>query len=159
MNQLISVNVTGNIHLFNLFMPLILKGTVKKVVTITSGMGDIEMTRKHNIYEDGPYSISKAAVNMAVAKFSAEYAKDGVLFLSVCPGLVDTGVNADPAEDDKPKFAAMVGKFMEYSPNFSGAAQPEESVRDILRVVEMSSLENGDGGAYLSHLGKGEKWI
>jgi NAD(P)-dependent dehydrogenase (short-subunit alcohol dehydrogenase family) len=76
-------------------VPLILKGTAKKVVAITSGMGDIELVRKHNVYEEGPYAISKAALNMVVAKFSAEYAKDGVLFLSVCPGLVDTGVNAE----------------------------------------------------------------
>ncbi|KAG9192944.1 hypothetical protein G6011_11678 [Alternaria panax] len=159
LNQLFSVNVTGNIHLINLFMPLILKGNVKKVVTITSGMADVELVRKYNVHEDGPYSISKVAVNMAVAKFSAEYAKDGVLFLSVCPGLVDTGVNAEPAEEDKPKFRAMVGKFMEYQPSFTGAAQPEDSVRDILKVVESSSVANGDGGAYLSHLGKGQKWI
>jgi NAD(P)-dependent dehydrogenase (short-subunit alcohol dehydrogenase family) len=89
------INVIGNIHLFNLFMPLILKGNAKKVLTISSGMADMEQAREFNLTETGPYSISKAAVNMAVAKFSAEYAKDGVLFLSVCPGSVDTGVYAD----------------------------------------------------------------
>jgi NAD(P)-dependent dehydrogenase (short-subunit alcohol dehydrogenase family) len=89
--ELFQVNVVGNIHLFNLFLPLILKGKAKKVITISSGMGDFEMARKYNIFEDGSYSISKAAVNMAVAKFSAEYAKEGVLFLSICPGLVETG--------------------------------------------------------------------
>jgi len=76
-------------------MPLVLMGNVKKVVTISSGMGDMELVRKYNISEDGPYSISKAAVNMAVAKFSAKYAKDGVLFLSVSPGVVGTDVYAD----------------------------------------------------------------
>jgi NAD(P)-dependent dehydrogenase (short-subunit alcohol dehydrogenase family) len=72
-------------------LPLVLKGNVKKIVTLSSGMGDIEMARTFNVFENGPYSISKAAVNMAVAKFSAEYAKEGVLFLSVCPGMVETG--------------------------------------------------------------------
>jgi NAD(P)-dependent dehydrogenase (short-subunit alcohol dehydrogenase family) len=95
LHQLFSVNVVGNIHLFNLFMPLVLKGNVKKVVTISSGMGDTELVRKYNVSEDGPYAISKAAVNMAVAKFSAEYAKDGVLFLSISPGVVGTDVYAD----------------------------------------------------------------
>jgi NAD(P)-dependent dehydrogenase (short-subunit alcohol dehydrogenase family) len=85
----------GNIHLFNVFLPLILKGNVKKVLAITTGLGDIEMARKYNVFENGAYSISKTAVNMAVAKFSAEYAKDGVLFLSVCPGMVDTGLYAN----------------------------------------------------------------
>ena len=32
---------------------------------------------------------------MAIAKFSAQYAKEGILFLSVSPGFVDTGNNAD----------------------------------------------------------------
>lgn len=85
------INCVGNIHLFNLFMPLILKGNVKKVVTISSGNGDMELVRKYNLHENMAYSISKIAVNMAVAKFSAQYAKDGVLFLSVCPGVVETG--------------------------------------------------------------------
>lgn len=84
-------NVIGNVHLFNVFLPLILKGQVKKVITISSGMGDIEMPPKIGLYESGPYSVSKAAVNSVVAKYSAEYQKDGVLFIAICPGMVDTG--------------------------------------------------------------------
>lgn len=38
-----------------------------------------------------PYSISKAAMNIAVSRYSAEYASQGVLFLSVAPGIIDTG--------------------------------------------------------------------
>jgi hypothetical protein len=30
-------------------------------------------------------------MNMAIAKFSAQYKKDGILFLSLSPGVVDTG--------------------------------------------------------------------
>jgi NAD(P)-dependent dehydrogenase (short-subunit alcohol dehydrogenase family) len=73
-------------------------------------MGDWEMARKYNIFEDGSYSISKAALNMAVAKFSAEYAKEGVLFLSVCPGLVETG-NFDNRKLTPP--LAIVARFGE----------------------------------------------
>ena len=40
----------------------------------------------------GPvYAASKAALNVIVAKFSAEYKKEGILFLSVSPGLVEVG--------------------------------------------------------------------
>jgi NAD(P)-dependent dehydrogenase (short-subunit alcohol dehydrogenase family) len=35
--------------------------------------------------------MSKAALNMAIAKFHAEYEKDGVLFMAICPGTVNTG--------------------------------------------------------------------
>jgi NAD(P)-dependent dehydrogenase (short-subunit alcohol dehydrogenase family) len=89
--DMFNTNVVGNIHLINLFMPLILKGNLKKVIAITSGMADTSLVVKHNIYEGAPYSISKAALNMAVAKFQAEYEKDGVLFMAVCPGAVNTG--------------------------------------------------------------------
>lgn len=59
-------NVVAQIHAINLFMPLILQGTAKKVVMISTGMADAELTRKHNLYENPAYSIGKAAVNMAV---------------------------------------------------------------------------------------------
>lgn len=45
----------------------------------------------------GPYSVGKAAANMVVTKFGAEYARQGVLFMSICPGVVDTG-HFDPAK-------------------------------------------------------------
>lgn len=88
---LFKMNVVGNVHLFNLTLPLVLKGHAKKVIAISSGQGDIDITVKIGLSEGAPYSISKAALNMAIAKFSAQYAKDGVLFMSVSPGLIDTG--------------------------------------------------------------------
>lgn len=86
-----TANVIGNIHLFNLLIPLVLNGNAKKVVSISSGMADIDLVVKHGVHEAAPYSISKAAMNMAVAKFQAEYQKNGILFLSISPGVVDTG--------------------------------------------------------------------
>lgn len=84
-------NVTGQLHLFNLFVPLIKKGKAKKVIAISSGMGDVDITNECEV-DFGPiYSASKAALNMIVAKFNAEYKKDGILFLSISPGLVEVG--------------------------------------------------------------------
>ena len=76
-------------------MPLVLRGDVKKVITLSTGMADAEMARKYDVFESPLYSISKAAMNMAVAKFSAEYAKEGVLFLGMSPGMVDSGTFDD----------------------------------------------------------------
>jgi NAD(P)-dependent dehydrogenase (short-subunit alcohol dehydrogenase family) len=36
------------------------------------------------------YAISKAALNMAVAKFAAALKQEGFVFLALSPGLVDT---------------------------------------------------------------------
>lgn len=85
-------NVIGNTHLINFFMPLILKGNAKKVLVLTTGMADHDLVLKYGIYEGGPYAIGKAALNMAISKFQAEFEKDGVLFIGVSPGFVDTGL-------------------------------------------------------------------
>lgn len=90
-------NVVGNVHLFNLFVPLILKGQQKKVIAISSGHADLDLISKYEIEVSGPYAVGKAATNAVVAKFGAEYAKDGVLFMSISPGVVDTG-HFNPAE-------------------------------------------------------------
>ena len=84
-------NVVGNIHLFNLYIPLILKGKVRKVIAISSGFADGDAAAKYGLFNGGPYAASKAAMNLVVAKYSAEYSENGILFLSISPGVVDTG--------------------------------------------------------------------
>lgn len=184
LNTLIQTNVTGNIHLYNQFMPQILKGQVKKVVVISSGMGDMDFARDYDISESPLYSISKAGVNMVSAKFSAQYKKDGVLFLSICPGMVDVGHYeggkhiilgalsfpthpTHPTDQppppivnlaEHPGVVKMVDKFKRYSPTFKGPDTPPESIKAVLSVVENSSIESGAGGAYLSHFGT-KRWI
>lgn len=37
-----------------------------------------------------PYAASKAATNIKFAKLAAAYEEQGILFMSLCPGLVDT---------------------------------------------------------------------
>lgn len=54
-------------------------------------MGDLTITRSVGLKLAVPYSVSKAALNALVAKYHAQYADQGILFLAVCPGFVDTG--------------------------------------------------------------------
>lgn len=93
--KIFQTNATGNIHLFNLFLPLVLKGKVKKVIAISSGHGDLDFINQMEIEQSALYSAPKAALNVIVAKFSAQYKKDGVLFVSISPGMVDVGHFAD----------------------------------------------------------------
>lgn len=88
-------NVIGNVHLFNLYLPLVLKGQAKKVITISSGLGDLEITTKYSLATGGPYATSKAAMNLVNAKFGAEWSEKGVLFLCISPGVVDNGSMAN----------------------------------------------------------------
>jgi NAD(P)-dependent dehydrogenase (short-subunit alcohol dehydrogenase family) len=153
-------NVLGNIHLINLFMPQILKGQARKVTIISSGMADTELTNNYDIDLGPLYAISKAAVNMVTAKFNALYKKDGILFLSICPGLVDVGhykqEELSPAQLEA--IGGMLAKFKNYAPGFAGPDTPEDSAKAVISVIENSNLEKGNGGAFLSHFGT-KRWL
>ncbi|KAF2425547.1 NAD(P)-binding protein [Tothia fuscella] len=150
-----NTNVLSNVYLYNLFTPQILEGNVKKVVFFTSGIGDMDWVNKYDLYSSSLYSTTKAAMNMLNAKFTAQYKKDGVLFLSIYPGMVDVG-HFDP-NSVTPKQQTAVGYLMEkskdYAPDFKDADSPPDAVKAVLSVVKKSSIDNGDGGAFLSHYG------
>ena len=54
-------------------------------------MSDEKLTVEFEVFEAAPYSISKSAMNMVTAKFQAEFKKEGIIFMGICPGNVDTG--------------------------------------------------------------------
>ncbi|OJI99084.1 hypothetical protein ASPVEDRAFT_187035 [Aspergillus versicolor CBS 583.65] len=153
-------NCIGNIHLFSTFTPLILKGSVKKVISISTGLAATEFVNKMGIAISPAYTISKAAQNMATAKFSMQYAEHGVLFMNICPGMVDTGHTTDLTEEEQAKIAPMIQAFQQFvGPSFRGPRPVEDAVQDILAVIEKSSVENGDGGSFVSHKGDTEHWV
>ncbi|KAF2119051.1 hypothetical protein BDV96DRAFT_568960 [Lophiotrema nucula] len=157
-HEILDTNVVGQVHLYNLFMPQILAGDVKKVILISSGMGDIEITKDLDLAVAPIYATSKAAANMITAKFSAQYKKDGVLFLSICPGMVEVGHFNQMSPEQAEKLPEMIAKFQRYNPHFKGPITPPESIKAVLSLVERSSVENGDGGDYMSHFGT-RRWI
>jgi NAD(P)-dependent dehydrogenase (short-subunit alcohol dehydrogenase family) len=89
--ELFQTNVVGNIHLFKCFLPLVMRGKVKKVIAISSGHADLDFINDLEVENSALYAASKAAMNVIVAKFNAQYKKDGVLFVSLSPGVVEVG--------------------------------------------------------------------
>lgn len=85
-----NVNVVGALNSIAAFIPLIKKGKIRKVFALSSGMGDLDFTNELDMDMAVPYSISKAALNMVMSKFAATYKKDGILFMSISPGAVDS---------------------------------------------------------------------
>ncbi|KAK9320300.1 NAD(P)-binding protein [Lipomyces orientalis] len=152
------INVVANIHLFSIFLPLIQKSTVKKVITITSGMADNEFVSGFDIAPAAPYSISKAAVNSVVAKFSAQYKQDGILFIGICPGMVETGHYDNATPKQLAQMGGMVQKFSTYAPSFKGPISPEESVSHVLEVIYRVEIQKGYAGAFVSHYGN-RQWL
>ncbi|KAJ5719721.1 NAD(P)-binding protein [Penicillium malachiteum] len=156
--HLLRVNVVGNIHLFNLFVPLIRQGEGKKVIAITSGQAALDMIPRLSIELSALYAISKAGLNTAVAKFSAQYDKEGILFMSICPGLVNTGRYNEASPEQAERVKVMMKSFAEYAPDFKGPSTTEASVKDILSVINKASVSNGDGGSFVSHYGN-HQWL
>lgn len=160
----------------NSLLPLIRKGKQKKALFISSAMGDADFSVQADIYEQGSYSISKAALNMAVAKYHAKHKDEGILVMAISPGVVDSG---NPffttcmsclctafvqlltfwylAEEERARMGNMVGKFQKYAPNWKGPISVEESVKLCLGVVDNATFER-NGGQMVSHLGT-KQWI
>ncbi|KAJ5206324.1 Short-chain dehydrogenase/reductase SDR [Penicillium cf. griseofulvum] len=155
----LEINLLGVIKTIHAFLPLIHNGKGKKVIAISTGMADIDLINATEVAFAAPYSISKGAVNVAIAKYNALYNKEGILFLAVSPGYVSTERNLEePTPEDAEKAAVLVGKFVEYAPHFQRPLTPEESVTAVLSVMDKASIANGDGGAFISHLGN-KQWL
>lgn len=137
----------------------------------------MEPMRQFDLDPAALYSITKAGMNVAVAKFSAQYKKDGVLFLSISPGVVDVGHGSDgeimfpssmiqltltchcvATPEQMQKLGVMFQKFQEWAPHFQGPAQPEDSIRDMLATIRRASIADGFGGGFVSHHGD-KQWL
>jgi hypothetical protein len=55
-------------------------------------------------------------------------------------------------------LAGMLGTFAEYAPHFKGPSAPEPAVKDVISVMNKASVENGDGGSFVSHYGN-QQWL
>ncbi|KAK6221162.1 hypothetical protein QIS74_04891 [Colletotrichum tabaci] len=157
-SDVFKTNVVGNIHFFNLFVPLVKKGKVKKVIAITTGVADLDLTNECEVDVASLYAASKAALNIIVAKFSAQYKKEGLLFLGISPGLVEVGRYDNTSPEDMQGMMGFIGNLARYAPHFKGAITPEESVRHVKSTWEKASIDNGFAGAFVSHLGN-KQWV
>ncbi|KAF4972587.1 hypothetical protein FSARC_860 [Fusarium sarcochroum] len=155
-----NVNVIGNVHLFNFIVPLLRKGQAKKAIAISSGMADIDMISQFSVTDGGPYTISKGALNVAVAKFDAEFRKEGILFMTISPGFVSTGNNvaSELSGEQLEGLKAMMGRFKAYAPHFEGPITATESVTKVRSVIDNASIEAGSGGTFVSHFGN-KQWL
>ena len=158
LEEAFKVNVVGVAFVTNTFLPLIRKGNSKKVITISTGMADDDLINQFSIGMSGPYSVSKAATNTLVAKYNAALGQsEGILFLSISPGLVDTSEGKPMSEEDMQGAQAMGAAFATYAPHFTGPITPEQSVRMVDDVIDKATVETM-GGAFVSHFGN-KQWL
>ncbi|KAK0103210.1 hypothetical protein ONS95_005244 [Cadophora gregata] len=158
MHTSLDVNVLGSIYAVNAFLPLILKGTQKKIIFISSGHADIELPVAAENDDMITYATIKGAVNMIAAKYAAELKPKDVKVISLSPGLVATSQNQDPTEEEDIKyFTKILGGFKKVSPYWNGIPlTPAESVGHQFNVIE--NLTMADTGKFLSHWGN-KTWL
>ncbi|KAG8927884.1 hypothetical protein FRC02_007636 [Tulasnella sp. 418] len=158
LKEAFDVNVVGPILTTNAFLPLLRAGSTKKVITLSSGMGDLDFILPAEQDLSPAYAISKAAVNMAVAKFAVSLKDEGFIFLAISPGLVDTaGDSSDIPDEVRNAYAKMLKGFQKVAPHFEGKpSSPEESVTSMLAIID--TLKPEENGAFISHL-RNRNWL
>jgi NAD(P)-dependent dehydrogenase (short-subunit alcohol dehydrogenase family) len=90
LTEALNVNVLGVMYSVNAFLPLIRKGRVKKIIVISTGVADLDLTLESGHPAAVAYCVSKAALNMVVAKYANELKREGITLLALSPGIVNT---------------------------------------------------------------------
>ena len=171
-------NLIGVIHTINAFIDLIRAGSTKKVISLSTGAADLEAILTTGDPSNGPYAMSKAALNMAVVKYANAFKDEGIVFLALSPGVVLTDTVAHRTSrlysfhisqisnmffvvcsviDISPNaYDTLMSTFRKARPDFQGPISTEKSVRMQLEVIDKVTLK--DTGAYISHHGDKE-WL
>jgi len=157
-DEFFKTNVVGAALLINAFLPLLERGPTKKVVTISSFVGDVDFVVNSGHPASASYSVSKSAVNMVNAKYAAEFKEKGFVFLAISPGFVKTWdyKNAPP---EFTKHVNAVAELFKKAARPDWEAQPstpEESVELVLGVI--NRVTPADSGKFVSQFGN-QVWL
>ncbi|PTB70210.1 NAD(P)-binding protein [Trichoderma citrinoviride] len=155
-DETLSVNLFQAVNTINALLPLIEKGQQKKIIYISSGIGDIPTTRATELPNLLGYAVSKAAGNIVMAKYAVELKPKGILTLSLSPGWVETDASRELLQSPE-VFQWMLSSFQKMDPRVKGMISTEESVSAQLSVID--SLDEKLSGAFVSHRGNDRDWF
>ncbi len=124
------VNAVGPLLVTKHFLPLVLAGSGKKIVYISSEAGSISHNWRSREYA---YCMSKAALNMQSVILQRRVKDDGVKVLAIQPGWMRTAMGGADADLD-----------------------PRELASGIVDVIARNS--DIDGPPYLDHTGQPCEW-
>jgi NAD(P)-dependent dehydrogenase (short-subunit alcohol dehydrogenase family) len=139
-NALVSTNLLGFLYITQLAVKQMLKRKSGNVVTITASLVDQPIAAE----KASVSMITKGGLNAVTRHLAIEYAKDGIRFNAVAPGVVDSPMHKDDPKDVLRKFQPM-GKIVEIKDIVDAVlylAEAEQVTGEILHV---------DGG---SHAGR-----
>jgi len=113
-NALVSTNLLGFVYITQLTVKQMLKQKSGSVVSITAALADQPILGVNGSVP----MITKAGLNAIIRSLAIEYAKQGIRFNAVAPGVVDT-----PMHKDNPK-------------DFLKTLQPMGSISDVKDVAD-----------------------
>jgi NAD(P)-dependent dehydrogenase (short-subunit alcohol dehydrogenase family) len=120
MNLAFNVNTLGPLRVIRAFLPLLRKGSGKRLIQMTSLMGSIDDNTSGGSYA---YRVSKNALNMVVRNLAHELGPEGFIALAIHPGWVKTSMGGPAAP-----------------------LELEPAVRDILRTALQTGM--ADNGSF-----------
>lgn len=128
--QSFAVNASGPLLLTQALAPLLERGHDPKVLCVSSQLGSIAQS---SAFRTVSYSMSKAALNMAVRRLAAELGPRGIAVLALHPGWLQTRMGGDQA-----------------------SMQADESARLLLERI--AATRPADGGTFLAFDGTRLPW-
>jgi len=99
-NALVSTNLLGFLYITQLTVKEMLKQKSGSVVTITAALADRPIAGENASVS----MITKGGLNTVTRGLAIEYAKDGIRFNAVAPGVVDTPLHKDDPKDSTLKM-------------------------------------------------------
>ena len=136
-NALVSVNLLGFIYITQLTVKQMLKQKSGNVVSITAALADQPIAGQNASVS----MITKGGLNTVIRSLAIEYAKEGIRFNSVAPGVVDTPLTKDGPRDSL-RARQPMGRI----------AQVKDIVDAVLYLVQAEQVTGEvlhvDGGAH-----------
>ena len=136
-NALFSINLLGFLYMTQLTVKQMLKQKSGNVVSITASLADQPVAGINASVS----MITKGGLNTVTRHLALEYAKEGIRFNAVAPGVVDSPLHKDDPKDSLRTFQPM-GKIVEIKDIVSAVlylAEAEQITGEVLHV---------DGGAH-----------
>ncbi|KAJ6786270.1 hypothetical protein PWT90_00810 [Aphanocladium album] len=139
----IDFTLKSTIQVIRGFVPLVRKSQAKKILVLTSLFGSIEISQ--NLPLSPAYSISRAALNMTIRKWSGVLKSDGITTALIHPGYVGS--------------TDLGGEILEwietYAPNTENLSV-EKSASYVIKVLQ--GLKSEDNGAFFNYDGTKLPW-
>ena len=136
-NALVSTNLLGFLYITQLTVKQMLKQKSGSVVSITAALADQPIAGINGSVS----MITKGGLNSAIRSLAIEYARKGIRFNAVAPGVVDTPLHKDDPKDSLRTLQPM-GKIVEVKDVVDAVlylAQAGQVTGEVLHV---------DGGAH-----------